>query len=723
MRSLPSLAIVPVLALVGCYPFISGGRFDEQVCTLDEDGDGNLKCTHDDGTPGDCDDNDAGKFHGNTEVPYDGIDNDCVDGDIVDADNDRYAGISQAEYEAKGGEPWPSGLQPGVDCNDDDASINPGATEIWYNGIDEDCGEDCDYDQDGDEFADARQGAGNDCDLPATDCLDIRDDIFPGAPGEVYYDGEDQDCDQVNDFDPDGDGDAWDGYQDENSTFLTRYGYDDTIDAYVECYDIDDGNLPETGPVDPSTVNTKATEVFRDGIDGDCGDLDGTVENDFDGDADGFMVTADRAAFLAYVQRYNDYTKHDGTQPYKAAFAAAFGPTSVAWQAYFDARDNDCDDTDPSVYPGALETLGDSIDQDCDGGVDTTPFVFGDLEFDGLGNPELASTGDRFVLLVNATGDADFGSGSEGPKVAAMSFGIDATGDETPNKDNTPYAVPSGDTLSPALGVAGFSGGYFTAFGWERSGQTRVRATLSTAGSSSSSEFSVDDEADGARITSSVPWPHTDLACDGASSTCWAVACGSQGMQFLEFRDGDTSTTFEAVQSGFADVPSTDCFVVPEELSGNLLLVSVASDGSSAAYESLGSGSIGLAPVNPFGARSINNAQTHDNVVVAGLVSTGVLLWQSSEEQSVVLSGTATQYADAAFADSTAYVVAVRRGGTGIHFAYGTPGSSMTEVALPFAREGSSLDPVSVAIEVDGSRVAVAAVSSSDDLGWLFFEI
>lgn len=73
---------------------------------------------------GDCDDAEASAWAGADEVPYDGVDNDCVGGDADDLDGDGVAATQAG----------------GADCDDTDPAIYPGASETWANGVtDNDC--------------------------------------------------------------------------------------------------------------------------------------------------------------------------------------------------------------------------------------------------------------------------------------------------------------------------------------------------------------------------------------------------------------------------------------------------------------------------------------------------------------------------------------------------------------------------------------------------------
>jgi len=236
---------------------------------------------------GDCDESDAEIHPGATEVWYDGVDQDC-DGN----DDDRDLDGSPVEE----------------DCDDGDPRSFPGAPETWYDGVDEDCDGDDDMDRD----ADGWDRAG--------DCDDLDPAINP-AQDETWYDGVDQDCDG-NDDDQDGDGapveldcddlsvevypgapEVW--YDGVDEDCAGGDDFDQDLDGWQSGADCDDTD---------AEIHPGATEVWYDGVDGDC---DGADDDDRDGD--GWQVEAD------------------------------------------------CDDGDEGVHPDAAEIPDDGIDQDCDG--------------------------------------------------------------------------------------------------------------------------------------------------------------------------------------------------------------------------------------------------------------------------------------------------------------------------------------------------------------------
>lgn len=174
------------------------------VALADADGDGYTADV-------DCNDEDIAVNPGATEV-CDGIDNNC-DGNIdeaggstwyADADADTYGDAAMTTVACD----MPMGyVADNTDCNDGDASINPGAIEVC-DGIDNNCDGNTDEgltfmtyyaDGDGDSYGDAASTTST-CDgAPAgyvsdnTDCNDADGAINPGAV-EVC-DGIDNNCD------------------------------------------------------------------------------------------------------------------------------------------------------------------------------------------------------------------------------------------------------------------------------------------------------------------------------------------------------------------------------------------------------------------------------------------------------------------------------------------------------------------------------------------------
>ncbi|MDP2311761.1 MAG: MopE-related protein [Pseudomonadota bacterium] len=162
----------------------------------------------------------------------------------------------------------------GDDCDDDDPAVNPDATEVC-DEVDNDCDDRVDEgvtdpyyaDTDGDTFGDASVRidacvATAGWVLDATDCDDLRADVFPGNPETC--DERDNDCDVEVDegvetpFYRDSDGDG--------------YGLD--TDISWACSE-PSGYVAPNGDCDDTTTATSPaeTEVCLDGLDNDC---DGT---------------------------------------------------------------------------------------------------------------------------------------------------------------------------------------------------------------------------------------------------------------------------------------------------------------------------------------------------------------------------------------------------------------------------------------------------------------
>ncbi|MBK6485137.1 MAG: T9SS type A sorting domain-containing protein [Chitinophagaceae bacterium] len=156
----------------------------------------------------DCDDANAAINPAAIEI-CDGIDNNC-DGNIdplftfyADSDGDGYGDNNASVTDCAP----PSGyVTNNTDCNDANAAIHPGATEIC-NDIDDNCNAQTDEgllitfyaDNDGDLYGNANNSTLA-CTLPNgyvtdnTDCDDTNASVYPDAP-EILFNGIDDDCD------------------------------------------------------------------------------------------------------------------------------------------------------------------------------------------------------------------------------------------------------------------------------------------------------------------------------------------------------------------------------------------------------------------------------------------------------------------------------------------------------------------------------------------------
>ena len=380
------------------------GEPPEDTCFQDNDHDGFGSTTavpHDDcsdlgysDVSGDCDDSDASRYPGAEEVIGDNIDQDCDGAELYtcyeDADHDGYGG--QIEHEVEGGNcPAEGWVWGNTDCNDYDAAISPAAYDPPADGVDQNCnGVDsisCYYDGDGDGYGwgwPITDVDGN-CTDPfqsgnESDCNDYVGTVHPGAV-EVLDDGIDQDCsgaDTVSCY-PDGDGDG--------------YGYDplapsppsppaplptaDLIQADGDCVE---PGLAETEDdcvdSDPS-IHPGAAETGSDGVDQDCDGVDG-VWCYADLDNDGF------GAGPGYVD-----------------------PDGICSATGQSANDQDCNNTDSTINPAAVEIANDGIDQNCSGADTVECFQDADGDGHGIGMPVPQASGVCTPPLAELGDDCD----------------------------------------------------------------------------------------------------------------------------------------------------------------------------------------------------------------------------------------------------------------------------------------------------------------------------
>lgn len=398
------------------------------------------------------------------------------------------------------------------------------------------------------------------------------------------------------------------------------------------------------------------------------------------------------------------------------------------------ACDGDCLDTDDTVFPGALESLGDAVDQDCDGDVDTTTFGFGDLLWDAPRRPVVGKSSQHYVLTTT-TDLLD-------TQVTAYSgVGVTLLFDRVSPGFDEPYAnqpilqtTTAGSTFGQGVDMLTDEGSdlMYPAASYYRAanGNTYV-TTHQFEWNTLSNTYDKALAFDAAQETDT--YLDLDLARSSSGET-WVFACGAQTLHYL------TASTSSGVwrredAANLSNTPAgSACFLDVTVPTG--VLGTVCNGVSCTTYDLNPSATAGqeiaVSASQPWSAESFTYADTRGGWLVATYPTQGVKVHKLDDGTNYdLLTSNAVYAADMMMHGTDMYLAAIvddGGGGREVVLSYGDPAGTMDMVTFDFVESGvRTLVPESISLHVDSDRVFMA-VSGPDDVmtannaavGWVF---
>jgi len=354
----------------------------------------------------------------------------------------------------------------GVDCNDNNAGINPGAADNTCDGVDDNCNGALD---DGYVGGATVCGKGACSAAGVTSCIggQVFDSCTAGTPGTETCNGVDDNCDGVVDDGIDniilgtdigvcqlgiqsclggefvvvqteiapsletcnGADDDCDGEVDEG--VKNTYYLDDDTDGYgsdltTEACSLPSGYATNDADCDDSNENVNPGEVeVCDAVDNNCNSI---VDEGFDYDSDGVSDCFDNCPSVANPGQENSDDDGIGdacdceTDGYCTAQDYCDGQGTSDADCCVDADEDgyaiqggvcglvDCNDADANVNPGMADVVCDGVDNNCDGSVDEGYVSDSSCFFPGAcaaGNVASSCVGGVEIICTTGTASAE----------------------------------------------------------------------------------------------------------------------------------------------------------------------------------------------------------------------------------------------------------------------------------------------------------------------------